>query len=56
MVSLPTTGPAFLKLRRGDTPASLAILERLQLPDRKDGIGSSVVKALAATIYIEATN
>lgn len=41
---------AFLELRRGNTPASLAILERLRLLDPGDGIGSSVVAALAAGI------
>ena len=44
---------AFLELRRGDTPASLAILEQLKLLDPDDGIGSSVVTALAAGICIE---
>jgi len=41
---------AFIELRRGNTPASVAILERLKLLDPSDGIGSSVVAALAAGI------
>ena len=41
---------AFLELRRGNTPASVAILERLQQLDPSDGVGSSVVAALAAGI------
>jgi hypothetical protein len=41
---------AFIELRRGNTPASVEILERLRLLDPSDGIGSSVVAALAAGI------
>ena len=40
----------FIELRRGDTPASDEILEQLKLLDPSDGIGSSVVSALAAGI------
>lgn len=41
---------AFIELRRGNTPASVAILERLKQLDPSDGIGSSVVASLAAGI------
>jgi hypothetical protein len=41
---------AFLELRRGNTPASVDILEQLKQLDPSDGIGSSVVAALAAGI------
>jgi hypothetical protein len=44
---------AFLELRRGNTPVSLTILEGLRLLDPSDGIGSCVVTALAAGIYME---
>lgn len=39
---------AFLELRRGNTAASVEILDRLQRLDPSDGTGSSVVAALAA--------
>lgn len=41
---------AFLELRRGNTAASVEILEQLRLLDPSDGTGSSVVAALAAGI------
>jgi len=41
---------AFIELRRGNTPASVAILEQLKQLDPSDGIGSSVVASLAAGI------
>jgi hypothetical protein len=41
---------AFIELRRGNTHASIEILEQLRLLDPSDGIGSSVVAALAAGI------
>jgi hypothetical protein len=41
---------AFIELRRGNTPASVEILEQLRLLDPGDGVGSSVVAALAAGI------
>lgn len=41
---------AFIELRRGNTPASVAILEQLERLDPSDGIGSSVVASLAAGI------
>jgi hypothetical protein len=47
---LTLKGMAFIELRRGNTPASVEILEQLRLLDPSDGIGSSVVAALAAGI------
>jgi hypothetical protein len=44
---------AFIELRRGNTTASVAILEQLKRLDPSDGIGSSVVAALAAGIQLE---
>jgi hypothetical protein len=41
---------AFLELRRGNTAASVEILDQLRRLDPSDGIGSSVVAALAAGI------
>ncbi len=41
---------AFIELRRGNTPASVEILEQLRVLDPSDGIGSSVVASLAAGI------
>ncbi len=41
---------AFMELRRGKTPAAVEILEQLKRLDPSDGIGSSVVAALAAGI------
>jgi hypothetical protein len=41
---------AFIELRRGNTSASVEILDQLRLLDPSDGIGSSVVAALAAGI------
>lgn len=41
---------AFMELRRGNTPAAVEILEQLKRLDPSDGIGSSVVAALAAGI------
>lgn len=41
---------AFLELRRGNTAASVEILDQLQRLDPSDGTGSSVVAALAAGI------
>jgi hypothetical protein len=47
---LTLKGMAFIELRRGNTAASVEILEQLRLLDPSDGIGSSVVAALAAGI------
>ncbi|HSJ80955.1 MAG TPA: hypothetical protein VK910_07030 [Thiobacillus sp.] len=41
---------AFLELRRGNTAAAVEILDQLRQLDPSDGIGSSVVAALAAGI------
>jgi hypothetical protein len=41
---------AFIELRRGNTTASVEILEQLRRLDPSDGIGSSVIAALAAGI------
>lgn len=41
---------AFIELRRGNTPASVEILDQLERLDPSDGIGSSVVASLAAGI------
>lgn len=41
---------AFLELRRGNTAASVEILDQLRQLDPSDGTGSSVVVALAAGI------
>jgi hypothetical protein len=41
---------AFLELRRGNTAASVEILDQLRQLDPSDGIGGSVVAALAAGI------
>ncbi|MBW8370718.1 MAG: hypothetical protein K0M66_07075 [Thiobacillus sp.] len=41
---------AFLELRRGNTAASVEILDQLRQLDPSDGIGSSVVASLAAGI------
>jgi hypothetical protein len=49
---LTLKGMAYIELRRGNTSASLEILERLERLDPSDGIGSSVVAALAAGIQI----
>jgi hypothetical protein len=41
---------AFIELRRGNTSAAVEILDQLRQLDPSDGIGSSVVAALAAGI------
>ncbi len=41
---------AFIELRRGNTSASVEILDQLERLDPSDGIGSSVVASLAAGI------
>jgi len=47
---LTLKGMAYMELRRGNTPAAIEILEQLKRLDPSDGIGSSVVAALAAGI------
>ena len=49
---LTLKGMAYIELRRGNTSASLEILERLERLDPSDGIGSSVVAALAAGVQV----
>ncbi len=41
---------AFLELRRSNAEASVALLEKLKLLDPSDGIGGSVVAALAESL------
>jgi hypothetical protein len=44
---------AFLELRRGNESSATSMLERLEHLDPDDGMGSSVVAALAAGIHTE---